>query len=122
MPRGPAAPRGTRFAVPEHNVVGGVEVFRRQAEDLLDLRDLVGAERAAVRGRSVLHLGRRVADVRTEHDQRRLRLLRDARAQPGFERVEVVRNFTELHDVPAVRVEALRDVVAVGELGRCRRS
>ena len=45
-------------------------------------------------------------------------LLGDALAQPGLERVEVVRDLAELHDVPAVRLEPLRDVVAVGELGR----
>ena len=39
-------------------------------------------------------------------------------AQAGFDRVEVVGDLAELHDVPAVALEALRDVVAVRELGR----
>ena len=45
-------------------------------------------------------------------------VLGHAGAQARFERVEIVRDLAELHDVPAVRLEALRDVVAVGELGR----
>ena len=80
-------------------------------------RDLVGAERDAVRGRGVLHLGRRVTDVRAQHDERRPAFLGHRRAQPGLDRVGVFGRLTELHDVPAVRLEALRDVVAVRERG-----
>ena len=53
------------------HVVGHPEVLRRHAEDLLDLGDLVLAERLAVRLRGVGELGRRVADVAAQDDERR---------------------------------------------------
>ncbi len=108
----------TGFAVRQEYVVGDEEVLRRKAENLLDLGDLVGAERAPVRGGRVLHLRRRVTDVRPEHEQRGSCLLGDAGAEPRLQRVEIVRGLTELHDMPAVRFEPLRDVVGVRELGR----
>ena len=102
------------LAVPEQHVVGDEEVLRRETEDLLHLGDLVRAERAAVRGRGVLHLRRRIADVRTQHDQRRARLLRDARAQSGFERVEIVGDLAEL------RRRATRTPRSASGRRRCR--
>ena len=63
-------------------------------------------------------LGRRPTDVAAQDDERRPLLLGDSRAESRLERVDVVRRLAELHHVPAVRLEALRDVVAVRELGR----
>ena len=107
-----------RGAVVLDHVVGDEEVFLGQAEDLLHDRDLVVAERVAVRVRRVGVLRRRPADVAAENDERGAPGFGDALAQATFERVEIVGRLAELHDVPAVRLEALRDVVAVRELRR----
>ena len=79
------------------DVVGDVEVLvGGEPEDLLDPRDLVGAERLAVRLRRVLELGRRVPDVRAQDEQRRAVLVGHAVAQAALERVEVLGGLTEL--------------------------
>ena len=82
-------------------------------------RDLVGAERVAVRLLRVGELRRRVADVRAQHDERRARRPRPC---PRAARVRARRGRSaaspSCDDVPAVRREAQRDVVGVRELGR----
>ena len=113
----PCAPRHRvlRGAVHAHDVVRRVEGLRGQVEDLLDRGDLVGAERTAVRLLGVGELRRRVADVRAQHDQRRVPVLGDAFAERPLEGVEVVGDLADLEDMPAVRGEAQRDVVGVRE-------
>ncbi len=64
-----AAP--ARGAVELEHVVGHPEVFCRQPEDLLDLRDLVGTERVAVCVRGVGVLRRRPTDVAAQDEQAR---------------------------------------------------
>ena len=72
-----------------------------------------------MRGRGVLHLRRRVADVRTQHDERRAACSSAIPARsPASIASRSFGHLAELHDVPAVRLEALRHVVAVRELGR----
>jgi hypothetical protein len=55
--------------------------------------------------------------VRAQDDQCRAIRLGHARAERGFERVEVFSCFADLQDVPVVRAEPRRDVVAVRERG-----
>ena len=104
-------------AVPREHFVGNVEVFGREPEDLLHPRDLVGAERAAVRGGGVLHLWRGIADVRSQHDERGPFFLGHRGTEAGLDRVGVLGRFAELHDMPSVGFEPLRDIVGVGERG-----
>ncbi len=113
--RASARPGG---AVVLEDVVGHREVLRRQAEDLLDRGDLVGAERAAVRLGGVGVLRRRVPDVAAQHQHARPAGLGHAGPQARLQRVEVVGDLAQLQHVPAVALEALPHVVAVGELGR----
>ena len=56
--------------------------------------------------------------MRPQHEERRARLLGDALAQTGLDRVHVLGHLAELHDVPSIRLEPLGHVVAVRELGR----
>ena len=53
-----------------------------------------------------------------ENQQARPARLGDAGAEPALQRVEVVRDLSELNDVPAVGLEASGHVVGVGQLGR----
>ena len=90
-------PRRAGAAEEREDVVGNEEVLvRRESEDLLDARDLFGAERFAVRLRRVLELGRRVADVRAQDEQRRAVFVGHAVTQAALERVEVLGDFAEL--------------------------
>ena len=111
------APARPRLAVVREHVVGHEELFRREPEDRLHRRDLVGAERAAVGLGGVGVPGRGEPDVAAQDHQAGPFRLRHPGAEPGLERVEVVGRLAELHDVPAVAGEALDDVVGVRELG-----
>ncbi len=61
--------------------------------------------------------GRRVTDVAAHDHQARAPGLGHGLPEAGLERVEVVGDLTELHDVPAVARETVGDVVAVRQLG-----
>ena len=84
----------------------------------LHARDLVGAERVAVRGRGVLHLRRRVADVRTQR-----RPATGVGLRPSPVRSPASSTSGSSAASPSCTTcqpyacEALRDVVAVRELG-----
>ena len=106
-------------AVEREDVVRDEELLvGAEAEDLLDRRDLVGPERVAVRFRRVLELGRRVADVRAQHDERRPLLLGHAVAQRAFEDMHVLGDLADLEHVPSIGSESSGDVVGVRELSR----
>ena len=62
-------------------------------------------------------VGRRVADVRTQHQQAGPVGHGLGVAQRPLEGVEVVGDLAQFDHVPAVRPEAFRDVVAVGQRG-----
>ena len=94
-------------------LVGDVEgLVGIPAERLLGERDLLVAERRAVRRALTLLVGRRVADDRLDADQRRLVLVGHALAHRRLDRVEVV-GVGDLQHLPAVGLEAHRDVLAV---------
>ena len=82
----------------------------------LGLAHLLLAERLAVGGGGVLLVGRAVADVAVDDDQRRARLLGLELVEGGGDPLRVVGVF-DVEDVPAVALEAQRHVVAVGEVG-----
>ena len=104
--RGPARPA---LAVELEHVVGHEErLVGRQAEDLLGGRDLVLAERVAVGLGGVGELGRRVADVAAQHDQRRAVLDgHRPRAAPASSASRSLATSPSCVDVPAVGLEAL---------------
>jgi hypothetical protein len=81
----------------------------RPTEVALGRERLLGAERFAVRVLGVLPLGRAVTDVAAAHDHARTLGLGDRGLERRGERGVVVR--IGLHDVPAIRLEALRRVV-----------
>ena len=79
-------------------------------------RDLVGAERRAVRLAGVLQVRRREADDRAHRDERRALGLLLRRAQGGVQRVHVLAVVDPL-DVPAVGLVAGRHVLAERGVG-----
>ena len=87
-------------------------------------RDLVGAERVAVRLRGVLELRRRVADVRAQHDERRPVAPRPCRrAGRASSASRSSATSPSSHDVPAVRRRSASGTSSLYvELGRRRRS
>ncbi len=62
-------------------------------------------------------VGRRVADVAAQHDQRRCVLDGHGPPEPGLDRIEVLGDLAEVLDVPAVGLEPLGRVVGQGQLG-----
>ena len=77
-----------------------------------------GTERVAVGFGLVGEVGRGRADVRAQDEQRRRTAVGFCCVQRMFEFVQIVCNVAELDDVPAVRAETLRDVVAARKVGR----
>ena len=95
----------------------------RKAQDLLGHTDLVLAERVSVGVRAVGQLGRGPADVAAQHQEVRLGVgpvcrVIESLTDGRLERVDVVRHLAEVVHAPAVGLEALLDVVVVGQLGR----
>ena len=81
--------------------------------------DVLGGERVAVGLVVVGVVGRRVADVASAGSSRLGRSVdRLGGEQRRLEGVAVVGDLAEVLDVPAVGLEALADVVGVGQLGR----
>ena len=99
--RGPAARRRTSRACASTSGVDVEGLLRVEAEDLLGRRDLVGAERRAVRLAGVLLVRRRPADDRAQRDERRPVGLRLGRLERGLQRGHVL-------DVGPVRARASR--------------
>jgi hypothetical protein len=96
---------------------GDVEVqLGIPAERELRGGDLVDAERLAVRLRAAALAGRVMRDHGAQPDQHRPLLLRDARAEGGVDRLDVLA-VVDLERVPALRREARGDVLGEGEVG-----
>ena len=92
------------------------KVFVRvEAEDLLGGRDLVVAQRRAVRGAGVLLVRRGPADDRAQHDDRRAAGLGLGGGERGVDGGEVLAVVDVLH-VPAVGLVALADVLGEGDV------
>jgi len=104
--------RGARFLVIPGGADFGGNLERRvfPAERLARQRHFIGTERLAVRRLRALFVGRAPADDGLADDQRRLILLRARLLDRGGHRVGVMA-IDVLHDVPAVRLEALGGVV-----------
>ena len=88
--RGRGASLGRVGAAGGDQVVGCPERLVGDPEDGLRAGDVGGLERVAVRGVVVLEVGGGRADVRAQHEQRRLVGLRLRRTERGLEHVEVV--------------------------------
>jgi hypothetical protein len=112
-------PGAAGLAVVLHDVVGHPErLVLGQAQDRLGDLDLVLAQGVAVGVGRVGELGRRVADVAAQDEQRGPPVgLVTGPAQRRLERVEVVGDLAQVVDPPAVRLEAPGGVVGVGQLG-----
>ena len=97
-------------------IPGGADVVRHDerrvfpAQRLARQRDFLGAQRLAVRRLGALLVRRAPADDGLAADQRRLVLAR-ARLLDGGRTASRIVAVDVLHDVPAVRLEALRRVV-----------
>ena len=123
-------PLGSQAAAPLADPVGEVLVDAVGDQELgvlgppvgaLGLAHLLLAQRLAVGLGGVLLVGRAVADVAVDDDQRGPPLLPLERLERPGQQLEVV-GVADPGDVPAVAHEARGDVVAVGELGAGRRS
>ena len=112
---------GVDLAGVGEDVVGDGEALRRvEAEQLLGRRDLVGAERGAVRLEGVAQVRRRPADDRLEPDERRALGLGARGVERGREAEHVdaaVGQHVDALHVPAVRRVARPDVLAEGDGG-----
>ena len=95
------------FRVEGGDLVGDVEVLvDRQAEERLGGAYLLDTERLPVRLLGVGAVRRRPADVAAQNEQGRAVGLRHSPAQPGFERVQVVRHLAEALHVPPVALRS----------------
>jgi len=117
-------PRGVRLGRPPAggaerlaHVVGHEELrLERPGAGVLGELDLVGAQRSAMCGRLVLLARRAVADVRADGDEGGLLGLGLGRRDRRIHGVDVVA-VGHGQDVPAVRLEALADILGEGEIG-----